>query len=143
MRLATWNVNSARARQPRLIDWLDQRHPDVACLQETKMGDAEFAEVFGDELSRRGYVAAHHGEGRWNGVAIVSRSGLEDVRRGLLDQPGFPEPEARAVAATCGGRRVWSVEARDGWAADDLSIALKQTRVTRRLRAPARGTAAR
>jgi len=114
MRLATWNVNSARARQPRLLAWLDQRKPDVACLQETKMGDAEFASVFGDELTRRGYAAAHHGDGRWNGVAIVSRAGLDDVRRGLLDQPGFPDPEARAMAATCGGVRVWSVYVPNG-----------------------------
>ena len=109
MKLATWNVNSARARRPRLLDWFDQRHPDVACLQETKMSDAEFAEMFGEDLSRRGYAAAHHGDGRWNGVAIVSRAGLDDVRRGLLDQPGFPDPEARAMAATCGGLRMWSM----------------------------------
>ena len=125
MRLATWNVNSARARQPRLLDWLDQRHPDVVCLQETKMSDAEFAEVFADQLLRRGYVAAHHGEGRWNGVAIVSRAGLTDVRRGLLDQPGFPAPEARAMAATCGGLRVWSVYVPNGRAPEDPHFAYK------------------
>ena len=61
-----------------------------------------------------GYAAAHHGDGRWNGVAIVSRAGLDDVRRGLLDQPGFPDPEARALAATCGGLRVWSVYVPNG-----------------------------
>src|SRR5215468_5960067 len=125
MRLATWNVNSARARQPRLLAWLEQRKPDVACLQETKMSDAEFASVFGDELTRRGYTAAHHGEGRWNGVAIVSRSGLEDVRLGLLDQPGFPDPEARAMAATCGGLRVWSVYVPNGRTPDDPHFAYK------------------
>lgn len=125
MRVATWNVNSARARQPRLLDWLDRRRPDVACLQETKMGDAEFAQVFGDDLQRRGYGAAHHGEGRWNGVAIVSRAGLEDVRRGLLDQPGFPAPEARAVGATCGGLRVWSVYVPNGRTPEDPHFAYK------------------
>ena len=125
MRLATWNVNSARARQVRLLDWLDQRKPDVACLQETKMGDAEFATVFGDELGRQGYGFAHHGDGRWNGVAIVSRSGLQDVRRGLLEQPGFPEPEARALAATCGGLRVWSVYVPNGRTPQDPHFAYK------------------
>src|SRR5262245_8862966 len=125
MRLATWNVNSARARQPRLLDWLDRRKPDVACLQETKMGDAEFAGVFGDELARRGYVTAHHGDGRWNGVAILSRAGLDDVRRGLLDQPGFPDPEARAMAATCGGLRVWSVYVPNGRTPQDPHFAYK------------------
>lgn len=125
MRLATWNVNSARARRPRLLDWLDQRHPDVACLQETKVSDAEFAETFGEDLSRRGYAAAHYGDGRWNGVAIVSRVGLEDVRRGLLDEPGFPEPEARAMAATCGGLRVWSVYVPNGRTPDDPHFAYK------------------
>jgi exodeoxyribonuclease-3 len=125
MRVATWNVNSARARQPRLLDWLDQRRPDVACLQETKMGDAEFADVFGDDLARRGYVAAHHGEGRWNGVAILSRAGLADVRRGFAGQPGFPEPEARAVGATCGGVRVWSLYVPNGRTPDDPHFAYK------------------
>jgi exodeoxyribonuclease III len=125
MRLATWNVNSARARQPRFLDWLDRRKPDVACLQETKMGDAEFASVFGDELARRGYAAAHHGDGRWNGVAIVSRAGLDDLRRGLLDQPGFPDPEARALAATCGGLRVWSVYVPNGRTLQDPHFTYK------------------
>jgi exodeoxyribonuclease-3 len=125
MRLATWNVNSARARQPRLLDWLDQRRPDVACLQETKMADDEFAAVFGDDLARREYAVAHHGEGRWNGVAILSRRGLTDVRRGLIDQPGFPGPEARAVAATCEGVRVWSVYVPNGRTPDDPHFAYK------------------
>ena len=89
------------------------------------MGDAEFASVFGDELARRGYAAEHHGDGRWNGVAILSRAGLDDVRRGLLDQPGFPEPEARAMAATCGGLRVWSVYVPNGRTPQDPHFAYK------------------
>jgi exodeoxyribonuclease-3 len=125
MRLATWNVNSARARRLRLLDWLDQRRPDVACLQETKLADGEFGDLFGDDLRRRGYAVAHHGEGRWNGVAILSRSGLDDVHRGLVDQPGFPEPEARAIAATVGGVRVWSLYVPNGRTPDDPHFSYK------------------
>jgi exodeoxyribonuclease-3 len=114
MRIATWNVNSLKQRLPRLLPWLDQRRPDVVCLQETKLADAAFAELLGDELSRRGYEVAAHGEATWNGVAIVSRVGLDDVARGLEGGPGFPHPEARAVAATCGGIRVVSVYVPNG-----------------------------
>ncbi len=83
------------------------------------MSTAEFADVFGKRLEERGYAVAHHGAGRWNGVAIVSRAGLDDVRCGLPDEPGFPEPEARAVAATCGGLRIWSVYVPNGRTPDD------------------------
>jgi exodeoxyribonuclease III len=114
MRIATWNVNSLKQRLPRLLPWLDQRRPDVVCLQETKTADAAFAELLGDELSTRGYEVAAHGEAAWNGVAILSRVGLEDDVRGLAGAPGFPNPEARAVAATCGGVRVTSVYVPNG-----------------------------
>jgi len=114
MRIATWNVNSLKQRLPRLLPWLDQRRPDVVCLQETKLADAAFAELLGDELSSRGYDVAAHGEAAWNGVAILSRVGLDDVMRGLEGAPGFPNPEARAVAATCGGIRVTSVYVPNG-----------------------------
>jgi len=114
MRIATWNVNSLKQRLPRLLPWLDQRRPDVVCLQETKLADAAFAELLGDELSRRGYEVAAHGEATWNGVAILSRVGLDDVVRGLDGAPGFPNPEARAVAATCAGVRVVSVYVPNG-----------------------------
>jgi exodeoxyribonuclease III len=114
MRLATWNVNSLKQRLPRLLPWLDQRRPDVVCLQETKLADAAFAELLGDELVTRGYEVAAHGEAAWNGVAILSRVGLDDVVRGLEGAPGFPNPEARAVAATCGGVRVTSVYVPNG-----------------------------
>ncbi|MDQ3402384.1 MAG: exodeoxyribonuclease III [Actinomycetota bacterium] len=114
MRIATWNVNSARQRLPRLLPWLDQRRPDVVCLQETKLTDAAFADVFKDELGERGYAVAHHGEGRWNGVALLSRVGLDDVVAGVAGAPGFPDPEARSVAATCGGIRVHSVYVPNG-----------------------------
>jgi exodeoxyribonuclease-3 len=114
VRVATWNVNSAKQRVPRLLPWLDQRKPDVVCLQETKLTDDAFIALLGDELARRGYEVAVHGEARWNGVAILSRAGLEDAVTGLAGAPGFPHPEARAVAATCGGIRVYSVYVPNG-----------------------------
>ena len=114
MRIATWNVNSLKQRMPRLLPWLDERQPDVVCLQETKLADDLFAELVHEELAARGYSYAAHGEASWNGVAILSRVGLEDVVSGLDGAPGFPSPEARAVAATCDGVRVVSVYVPNG-----------------------------
>jgi exodeoxyribonuclease-3 len=114
VRVATWNVNSVKIRAPRLLPWLDERQPDVVCLQETKLGDDAFTSLLGAELDRRGYAVALHGEAQWNGVAILSRVGLDDVVAGIENAPGFPLPEARAVAATCGGIRVHSVYAPNG-----------------------------
>jgi exodeoxyribonuclease-3 len=114
VRVATWNVNSVKQRVPRLLPWLDQREPDVVCLQETKLADEAFDLLLGDELASRGYEFARHGEGQWNGVAILSRTGLDDVVVGLDHAPGFPRPEARAVSATCGGIRVHSVYVPNG-----------------------------
>ena len=114
MRVATWNVNSVKQRLPRLLPWLDERKPDVVCLQETKLTDEAFTDLLGAELARRDYQIAVHGQGQWNGVAILSRAGLDDVVTGLAGGPGFPGPEARAVAATCGGIRVWSVYVPNG-----------------------------
>jgi exodeoxyribonuclease-3 len=114
VRIATWNVNSVKQRVPRLLPWLDQRRPDVVCLQETKLADDKLAELLGDELAARGYAMAAHGEPTWNGVAILSRVGLDDVVLGLPGAPGFPDPEARAVSATCGGIRVFSVYVPNG-----------------------------
>ena len=114
MRIATWNVNSVKQRVPRLLPWLDQRQPDVVCLQETKLADAVFTELLGEELARRGYAVALHGEAQWNGVAILSRVGLDDVVRGFDGAPGFPRPEARAVSATCAGIRMYSVYVPNG-----------------------------
>lgn len=111
MRIATWNVNSVGARLPRLLDWLRDTAPDAVCLQETK----STAEAFPHgEVAELGYEVAVHGDGRWNGVAIVSKVGLGDVVRGLAQEPGYPHPEARAVAATCGGVRLWSVYVPNG-----------------------------
>jgi exodeoxyribonuclease-3 len=84
------------------------------CLQEIKLTDEAFTTLLGPELAARGYEIAVHGQAQWNGVAIVSRAGLGDVRAGLPDEPGFPEPEARAVSASCGGVRVYSVYVPNG-----------------------------
>jgi exodeoxyribonuclease-3 len=119
MRIATWNVNSVLARLPRLAEWLEQAAPDVVCLQETKVGQDAFP---ADAVTPLGYEVAHHGEGRWNGVAILSRIGLTDVAPGLPGDPGFPDPatlEARSIAATCGPVRVRSVYVPNGRTPDD------------------------
>ncbi len=129
MRLATWNVNSALSRLPRLLPWLDERNPDVVCLQETKLSDEAFAESFDAPLAERGYQVAHVGEGRWNGVALLSRVGLDDVERALPGAPRFPDAdapvEARAVTATCGGLRVTSVYVPNGRTPDDPHYSYK------------------
>ncbi|HTW41224.1 MAG TPA: exodeoxyribonuclease III [Solirubrobacteraceae bacterium] len=114
MRVATWNVNSAKQRLPRLLAWLDERRPDVVCLQETKLADDAFDALLGEQLSARGYLVARHGEVQWNGVAILSRAGLEQVQVGLPGAPGFPDQEARALAASCGGIRVHCVYVPNG-----------------------------
>lgn len=126
MRVATWNVNSVAARLPRLHEWLDLAQPDVLCLQETKCAGDAFP---GDGATERGYEVAAHGDGRWNGVAILSRVGLAQVAHDFPGQPGYAAPpdeddpgliqplpvvEARAVGATCGGLRVWSVYVPNG-----------------------------
>jgi exodeoxyribonuclease III len=114
MRVATWNVNSLKQRLPRLLPWLDERQPDVVCLQETKLADDAWAALLGDQLAGRGYAVATHGEATWNGVAILSRAGLDDVVPGLADAPGFPHPEARAISATCSGIRIFCVYVPNG-----------------------------
>ncbi|WP_433131872.1 exodeoxyribonuclease III [Micromonospora sp. CA-240977] len=122
MRLATWNVNSVKARLPRLLQWLADTGPDVVCLQETKCPDGAFPVT---EVGALGYTVASHSDGRWNGVAILSRVGLDDVRVGFAGEPGFPDPEARAISATCGGVRVWSVYVPNGRTPDDPHYAYK------------------
>jgi exodeoxyribonuclease III len=113
LRIATWNVNSITARLPRLLGWLERSGTDVLCLQELKCADDTFPH---EPLRELGYAAAVNGSGRWNGVAVLSRVGLTDVVRGLPGQPAYlDEPvEPRAVAATCGPVRVWSVYVPNG-----------------------------
>jgi len=125
MRIATWNVNSLRARLPKVSWWLERAQPDVLLMQETKLEDAE-APV--EELARSGYQLAHHGEGRWNGVAIASRVGVSDIvtHFGVPLQPartpdvGDDEPlaEARMISARCGDVRVVSIYAPNGRSLD-------------------------
>ena len=114
MRIATWNVNSIKQRMPRFLPWLDERAPDVVCLQETKLDDAAFGALLNSELAARGYAVAAHGQSQWNGVALLSRIGLDNVVHGLPGGPGFPDQEARAVSAVCGGLRIWSVYVPNG-----------------------------
>jgi exodeoxyribonuclease-3 len=112
VKIATWNVNSLTARLPRVESWLVQQSPDVVLLQETKQSDAKFPFQRLEEL---GFEAAHYGQGQWNGVAILSRVGLDDLSRGFGDD----DPEARLIGATCGGVRVYSCYVPNGRALDD------------------------
>ena len=115
MRIATWNVNSVKQRVPRLLPWLGQRRPDVVCLQETKLTDEAFHALLDVPLAELGYEAASHGQGQWNGVALISRVGLDDVQRGFEGQPDYDgRSEARAISATCGGVRVHSLYVPNG-----------------------------
>jgi exodeoxyribonuclease-3 len=110
VRVATWNVNSLKARRERVESWLGRVEPDVVCLQETKLADDAFPDLTFRAL---GYETAHVGQGRWNGVAIMSRVGLDAVEIGFGDG-NEDEQEARLVWATCGGVRVGSVYVPNG-----------------------------
>jgi exodeoxyribonuclease-3 len=110
VRLVTWNVNSLKARLDRIEAWLIECQPDVVCMQETKLADTAFPAM---AFSALGYESAHHGQGQWNGVAILSRVGLDDVVEGFADDDA-PDPEARLITATCGGVRVMSAYVPNG-----------------------------
>jgi exodeoxyribonuclease-3 len=119
MRIATWNVNSITSRLPRVTEWLGLTGTDVLCIQETKVADTAFPALPFEEI---GYEIAHFGQGRWNGVAVISKVGIADVERGFVGDPGFPDSatlEARAIGATCAGVRVWSVYVPNGRTPDD------------------------
>jgi exodeoxyribonuclease-3 len=109
VKLATWNVNSIRARLDRVLAWLDQHRPDVLCMQETKVEDEAFP---ADELRTRGYHVAFHGQRTYNGVAILSRTPLTEVTRGFGD--GDEDAQARMISATTAGVRVTSVYVPNG-----------------------------
>lgn len=126
MRIATWNVNSLAARLERVQGWIERAAPDVLLLQETKLSDASAPHAFFEGL---GYRLAHHGQGRWNGVAIASKVGLEDVVVRFGEPPaaaleleaeeaGDSMGEARMIAARCGGVRVASLYVPNGRALD-------------------------
>src|SRR6185437_7927649 len=121
-RIATWNVNSLLARMPRVTEWLAAVEPDVVCLQETKATPETFPT---SALADLGYESVAEGDGPYNGVAILSRVGIEAVSRGFTGEPGFPDPERRAIAATCGGIRVWSVYVPNGRTVEDPHYAYK------------------
>jgi exodeoxyribonuclease-3 len=123
LRLATWNVNSIRSRLPRVLDWLARADVDVLAMQETKCADEQFPTLPFFEL---GYEVTHCGFNQWNGVAIASRVGLDDIEVGFAGQPVWSSKpfvevaaEARALAATCAGVRVWSLYVPNGRALGD------------------------
>src|ERR687887_400398 len=123
MRIATWNVNSITARLPRLLAWLESSGTDVLCLQEAKIAEEQFPF---EQLRELGYEAAVNATGRWNGVAVLSRVGLKEVVKGLPGDPGYDgAPEPRAISATCGPVRVWSVYVPNGRDVDHPHYAYK------------------
>ncbi len=126
MRVATWNVNSIRARLDRLLAWLQRNEVDAMAIQETKVADDKFPYLLFEGL---GYEVAHYGLNQWNGVAVISRVGIADVQRGFAGAPVFGAAdavaEARALGATCGGVRLWSLYVPNGRAVGDPHYAYK------------------
>lgn len=116
MRIVSWNVNSLGVRMDRVTEWVTTLQPDVLCLQETKMADDAFPH---DVFTELGYESAHHGQGQWNGVAIISKVGLSDVRADFADGRPDPDPDARILWATCGGVRVATCYVPNGRSLDD------------------------
>ena len=130
MRIATYNVNSIRSRQARILDWMVREDVEVAALQEIKCTEAQFPfEAF----EQAGYEVVLHGLNQWNGVAIASRSPITDVEIGFAGQPGFVKGEegpdlpieARAIGATVNGVRIWSLYVPNGRALGDPHLAYK------------------
>ena len=115
MRFATWNVNSLKARLPLVEQWMVGAQPDVLCMQETKLADDAFPAGFFADL---GYEVVHHGNGPWNGVAIASRVGLEEVDWGFGEDLAGSAAETRLVRARCGGVTVVCVYVPNGRAVD-------------------------
>ena len=129
MRIATWNINSIRARIDRVVDWLQQSDVDVLALQETKCKDEQFPL---EKLEAAGYSVIAHGLNQWNGVAFVSRTPAESVSIGFAGMPGFskeetetPPLEARAIGATFNGVRLWSLYVPNGRSLDDPHLVYK------------------
>ena len=125
--IATWNVNSLKARMPRVEEWLSRVQPDVLCMQETKLANDKFPTA---EIAALGYESAHFGQGQWNGVAIVSKVGLENVLPNFA--PGVePDTEARIITATCAGVRISSVYVPNGRELDHDHYRYKLSWMTR------------
>ena len=120
MLLATWNINSIRAREERLLAWLDSRQPDVVCLQELKCTEEQFPH---EAIASAGYQAAVHGQKTYNGVAILAKNEIEDVTTGFAD--GGDDSQARVIAATTGGARIISVYVVNGKQIDSDKYAFK------------------
>jgi exodeoxyribonuclease-3 len=111
VRIATWNVNSLKARLPRVEEWLAQVAPDVVCMQETKLSDSAFPAL---TFAGLGYESVHHGQGQWNGVAILSKVGVSDVVSNFATSSGEADADARVITATCGGIRFVNVYVPNG-----------------------------
>ncbi|MGH9136969.1 MAG: exodeoxyribonuclease III [Acidimicrobiales bacterium] len=122
MRVATWNVNSLSARMPRVESWLAEVEPDIVCMQETKLADSAFPAMAFHQL---GYESVHHGQGRWNGVAILSRVGLDAPAVGFSPDDVILRDEARIVSATAGGARVASIYVPNGRSPDHEQFKFK------------------
>jgi len=120
MRIVSWNINSLRKRQDRLFAWLENTKPDVVCLQETKCTDDQFPAL---ALQAADYHAAYHGEKSYNGVAILSKAKLHEVRPSLCDE--IVDPQARVISATIEGVRVYSIYAPNGQAVDSPAYEYK------------------
>lgn len=119
MLVATWNVNSIRARVDRVVAWLERTGVDVLAMQETKCRDDQFPYL---SFQAAGYDVAHIGTSQWNGVAIASKVGIDDVEVGFPGQPTWgdaPATEARALGATCADVRLWSLYVPNGRDLDD------------------------
>lgn len=120
MKIVSWNINSLRRRQDRLVRWLESTQPDVVCLQETKCADEQFPTA---AIDAAGYHSAFHGQKSYNGVAILARAGISDVRPALCDEE--EDPQARVIAATVQGVRIFSVYAPNGQAVGSPAYAYK------------------
>jgi exodeoxyribonuclease III len=115
MRVATWNVNSLKVRLPRVEQWLADVQPDVVCMQETKLANDAFPAL---AFSALGYDSVHHGQGQWNGVAVLSKVGIDDVVADFHPSSGENDPDARVITAACGGVSVTSVYVPNGRSLD-------------------------
>ena len=135
MRLATWNVNSLKARLERVLAWTERQQPDILCMQETKLSDEQAPAL---DFRALGYELVHHGPGRWNGVAIASRVGIDEVTAGIPNADGWTDDGGRFLAATCGGVRVASIYVPNGRMVDPTRSATRGRRRKRWRRPPTR-----
>ena len=119
MRIVTWNVAGLNARLHRVKLWIEENQPDVLCLQETKMENEVFQKKAQPVFKELGYESVHNGQKSWNGVAIISRIGIEDPQKGFNDGRKDPDPDARIVWATCSIIRIASCYVPNGRTLED------------------------